>query len=82
MKWAYKLNLRPSGDIAKYKTGLVTKDFLQRPVIDFNEVYTPVARVKTTRIVVAIATYKRWKMHQLDVKSTFLDGSLENIEYM
>ncbi|PNX54537.1 putative copia-type polyprotein, partial [Trifolium pratense] len=65
VKWIYKLKLRPNGEIAKYKARLVARGFLQKAGIDFNEVYAPVARLETIRIVVTIAAYNGWKMHQL-----------------
>ena len=50
---------------------------MQKPGIDFDEVYAPVARLETIRIVVSTAAYRGWKIHQLDVKSSFLNGPLE-----
>src|ERR1044072_9843757 len=44
VKWIYKVKRRPNGEIAKYKARLVARGFLQKPGIDFNEVYAPVAR--------------------------------------
>src|SRR6187399_2543367 len=74
VKWVFKLKMKPNGEIAKYKARLVAKGFLQKQGLDFNEVFAPVARIETIRLVVAIATYKNWSMHQLDVKSAFLNG--------
>ncbi|MCI29822.1 pentatricopeptide repeat-containing protein, partial [Trifolium medium] len=71
-----------NGEIAKYKARLVAKGFLQKPDLDFNEVFTPVARLETIRLVVAIASYKDWAMHQLDVKSAFLNGPLKEEVYV
>ena len=82
VKWIYKVKQRPNGEIAKYKARLVAIGFLQQPGIDFNEVYAPVARIKKIRIVVSIAAYRGWKMHQLDVKSAFLNGPLEEEVYV
>lgn len=56
---------------------LVAKGFVQRAGIDFNEVYKPITILETIRILVAIATCKGCKMHQLNVKSYFLKGPLE-----
>lgn len=81
VKWFYKLKLIPNGEIANYKAMLVAKGFLQRPGIDFNEVYAPIYRLETIRIIVEIAKNKGWKMHQLDVKFIFLNGPLEEEVY-
>jgi hypothetical protein len=81
VKWVFKLKMKPNGEIAKYKARLVAKGFLQKQGLDFNEVFAPVARIETIRLVVAIATYKNWSMHQLDVKSAFLNGPLDEEVY-
>lgn len=73
----YKLKLRPDGKIFKYKGILGVKGFLQKPGVNVNKVYAHITMLKIIRLVVAIATYKGWKMHQLDVKSAFLNGPLE-----
>ncbi|WJX39555.1 DNA helicase [Trifolium repens] len=82
VKWVFKLKMKPIGEIAKYKARLVAKGFLQKHGLDFNEVFAPVARIETIRLVVAIATYKSWSMHQLDVKSAFLNGPLDEEVYV
>lgn len=49
--WVFKIKMRPSGEISKYKARLVARGFLQKPDINFNEVYAPVTRLETIRIV-------------------------------
>lgn len=73
VKWVYKLKLISNSEITKYKARLVAKGFLQRPRIDFNKVYASVAILETINIMVVITSYKWWKMHKLDVKSSFLN---------
>ena len=60
----------------------MARGFLQKPGIDFDEVYAPVTRIETIRIIVSIAACRGWKMHQLDVKSAFLNGPLEEEVYV
>ena len=55
---------------------------MQNARIDYGEVYAPVARIETVIFVVAIATNANWSMHQLDVKSAFLNGPLEEEVYV
>lgn len=55
----------------------MARGFLQKPDIDFDEVYTPITRMETLKIIVSTTTYRGWKIPQLDVKSTFLNGPLE-----
>ena len=56
---------------------MVARGFAQQPGIDFNEMFAPVARMDTVRTVLAIAAQNKWHVHQMDVKSTFLNGYLE-----
>lgn len=77
MKWVYKIKLNPDGKVNKYKVRLVAKGFLQQPGVDFGEVFAPIARVETVRMVVAFASQKNWAMCHMDVKSAFLNGPLE-----
>lgn len=68
VKRVFKLKLRANGEITKYKARLMEIGFLQKPSINFNKVYAPIARLKTIRIVVSTPTYKGGKIHQLNVK--------------
>lgn len=60
----------------------MARGFQQKYGIDFNEVYAPVARLGTIRIVMSTTSYHGWKIHQLDVKLTFLNGPLEEEVYL
>ena len=75
VKWVMKL--KPDGTVAKHKTRLVARGFLQRASLDYSEVFAPVARLETKRFVIALAHSRDWPLYQLDVKSTFLNGTLE-----
>jgi hypothetical protein len=61
----------------KLKAILVVRGFLLKAAIDYGEVFAPVARMETIRLVVSIASLNDWKIHQMDVKSVFLNGPLE-----
>ncbi|CAL2228453.1 unnamed protein product [Prunus armeniaca] len=54
----------------------VAKGYAQKPGLDYNETYAPVARLDTIRTLIALAAQKEWKLYQLDVKSAFLNGVL------
>jgi hypothetical protein len=82
VKWVYKTKLNAEGEVEKYKARLVAQGFSQRPDIDYNETFDPVARIDTMRMVLAIAAQNRWIMHQMDVKSAFLNGYLEEEIYV
>lgn len=82
VKWVYKIKLNPNGEVNKYKARLVAKGFLQKPGVDFGEVFAPVARIETVRLVIAYAHWHNWPMYHLDVKSAFLNGPLDEEVYV
>jgi hypothetical protein len=77
LKWVYKLKRNEAGDIVKHKARLVTRRFVQQEGIDFDEVFTPVARMESVRLLLALAAQEGWRVHHMDVKSTFLNGDLK-----
>ena len=70
------------GNVEKHKERMVARGFTQQPSIDFNEAFTPVAGMDTIGTVLAIAAQNKWHVHQMDVKSTFLNGYLEEEVYV
>lgn len=68
VKWVFKTKLNEDGEVDKYKARLVVKGYAQEEGIDYNEVFAPVARWDTIRILLAIAAQRGWKVYQLDVK--------------
>ncbi|KAI5327982.1 hypothetical protein L3X38_027378 [Prunus dulcis] len=82
VKWTYKTKLNLDGTVQKDKARLVAKGYSQKPGIDFNETFAPVARLDTIRTLVALPAQKGWKLFQLDVKSAFLNGVLHEEVYV
>ncbi|KAK9928322.1 hypothetical protein M0R45_025465 [Rubus argutus] len=82
VKWVYKTKLNELGEVSKYKARLVVKGYSQQHGIDYTEVYAPVARMDTVRMIIALTAQKGWKLHQLDVKSAFLHGELKEDVYV
>lgn len=82
VKWVYKTKLNENGEIDKCKARLVVKGYAQKHGIDYNEVFAPVARWDTIRMVLAIAAQKGWTVFQLDVKSAFLHGELSETVFI
>ena len=76
-KWLYKTKFNANGSIDKYKARLVAKGYSQKDGIDYEVTFSLVAKVNTIRIMIALATQHNWKIHQLDVKSSFLNGYLK-----
>lgn len=77
VKWVYKTKINEKGEIDKHKARLVAKGYKQEHGIDYMEVFAPVARHDTIRLVTALAACNSWPIFQLDVKSAFLRGDLE-----
>eukprot|EP00268_Persea_americana_P053619 TRINITY_DN60865_c0_g1_i1.p1 TRINITY_DN60865_c0_g1~~TRINITY_DN60865_c0_g1_i1.p1 ORF type:complete len:349 (+),score=54.58 TRINITY_DN60865_c0_g1_i1:103-1047(+) len=77
VKWMYKTKYKPDGQVDRLKARLVVKGYKQKPGIDYYEVFALVARLDTIRMVIALAAQKQWRIHQMDVKSAFLNGLLE-----
>jgi hypothetical protein len=70
------------GNIVKYKARLVAKGYVQQPGVDFDKVFAPVARLEFVRLLLAIAAHYGWGIHHMDVKSTFLNGELQEEVYV
>ena len=82
LKWVYKVKRDECGAIVKYKARLVARGFVQREGIDFEEVFAPVARMESIRLLLAMAAAKDWRVHHLDVKSALLNGELAEIVFV
>ena len=82
LKWIYKIKFNQEGDIQKHKGRLVARGFTQKPGIDFYGTFSQVARLETIRTVIVVAAQKKWKIFQLYVKSTFLNGKLDEEIYV
>jgi len=82
VKWVYKTKKNAKGEVQRFKARLVAKGYKQREGIDYGEVFTPVARLETIKLMISLAAQQRWKIYQLDVKSAFLNGFLEEEIYV
>ena len=77
VKWVYKTKLKANSEVDKYNARLVSKGYKQEFGVDYKEVFAPVARHDTIRLVIALASQHSWPIFQMDVKSAFLHGDLE-----
>jgi len=75
-KWVYRIKYNQNGEIDKYKARLVAKGFSQQEGIDYEETFAPTAKWNTIHLKLALAAKKGWKVHQMDVKSSFLNKYL------
>ena len=80
-KWVFKKKLRPDGTIEMYKARLVAKGYTQKEE-DFFDTYSPVARLTTIRVLLSLTASYGLLVHQMDVKTAFLNGELEEEIYM
>lgn len=81
-KWIFKKKLKSDGSIDKYKARLVAKGYRQKEGLDFFDTYSRVTRITSIRILIAIAAIHNLEIHQMDVKTAFLNGELEEKIYM
>ena len=81
-RWIYKIKYAADGRIEKYKARFVAKGYAQKEGIDIEETLVPVARYTSIRSVISLATQMGWEIHQMDVKTTFLNGVIEEEVYI
>src|SRR5271169_1952510 len=81
-RWVFKHKLDPDGNILQYKARLVAKGFTQQYGIDYDETYAPVAKFPSIRTLLAIGNSLNMEIHQMDVKTAFLNGDLDEEIYM
>ena len=81
-KWIFKKKMKADGSIDKYKARLVIKGYNQNEGFDYFDTYSPVTRISSIRMLIAIAAIHNLEIHQMDVKTTFLNGDLDEEIYM
>ena len=82
VKWVFKKKMNVQGEIKRYKAQLVAKGYKQRERVDYAEVFAPVTRMETIRLLISIAAQNKWPIFQMDVKSAFLNGVLKEEVYI
>ncbi|ODM88049.1 Retrovirus-related Pol polyprotein from transposon TNT 1-94 [Orchesella cincta] len=81
-RWVYRVKRNPDGSIARYKSRLVIRGYLQEKGIDFHETFANVARLESIRLLLAIAVKMGYHISTLDVITAFLQGELNEVIYM
>ncbi|GJX28174.1 retrotransposon protein, putative, ty1-copia subclass [Tanacetum coccineum] len=81
-KWIFKKKTDMDGIVHAYKARLVAKGYTQRYGVDFEKTFSPVADIKAIRILISVAAYYDYEIWQMDVKSSFLNGYLDEDIYM
>nr|GFC00968.1 copia protein [Tanacetum cinerariifolium] len=82
LKWIFKNKHDEEQTVIRNKSRLVVRGYRQEEGIDFEESFAPVARMKAIRILLAYAAHKSFTMFQMDVKTSFLHGSLKEDVYV
>jgi hypothetical protein len=81
-RWVFKIKRKADGSVDRYKMRLVAKGFSQKPGIDYEETFAPVAKFATIRALLSMAAHYDLEIHQMDVRTAFLNGDLEQDIYM
>ena len=81
-KWIFKKKMKANGSIDKYKARLVIKGYKQKEGLDYFDTYSPVTRISSIRMLIAITAIHNLEIHQMDVKTAFLNGDLDEEIYM
>jgi hypothetical protein len=79
-KWVYRIKKNAAGQVEKYRARLVAQGFSQIPGIDYFDTFAPVAKTTSTRVILTFAARNGWPVHQMDVKSAYLNGTLDDNE--
>ncbi|KAM5574982.1 hypothetical protein ABKV19_014096 [Rosa sericea] len=81
-KWVFKTKRNADGNIERYKARLVAKGYNQKEGIDYNETFSPVSTKDAFRVIMALVAHYDLELHQMDVKTAFLNGDLYEEIYM
>jgi hypothetical protein len=81
-RWLYKIKYNGDGSIERYKARLVAKGFAQHYGIDYDETYSPVFKLTSLRILLSIGAIYDLEIHQMDVKTAFLNGDIDTDIYI
>jgi hypothetical protein len=80
--WCGKTKRGENGEVVRNKSRLVAKGYSQKEEIDYEETFAPVTRLEAIRILLAFSVAKGFRLYQMDVKSAFLNGFLEEEVYV
>lgn len=81
-KWVFKIKTDENGNVERYKARLVAQGFSQKYGIDYDQIFSPVGRPETFRLILVVAGVKKFMLKQFDIQTAFLNGNLKEEIYM
>ena len=81
-KWVYKVKHATDGSMEKYKARFTARGFSQKEGEDYDETFAPVSRYTSIRAIISLVASMGWSLHQMDVKTRFLNGEIEEEVYI
>src|SRR5438128_8923052 len=81
-KWVFRNKQDENSVVIRNKARLVAQGFTQIECLDFGETYAPVARLESIRILITFATHHNFKLYQMNIKSTFLNGPIQELGFV
>uniref|UniRef100_A0AAV1V3A7 Reverse transcriptase Ty1/copia-type domain-containing protein n=1 Tax=Peronospora matthiolae TaxID=2874970 RepID=A0AAV1V3A7_9STRA len=81
-RWVFRVKENQAGEVERFKARLVAKGFSQKRGIDYDETFAPVAKFTSIRILLSLAAKYSLSVHQMDVKTAFLNGLLDEDIYI
>ena len=75
-KWVFKVKYKSDGTVERFKAQLVAKGYAQQPGVDYDETFSPVVKFRSIRALLALAVQHDLLLHQMDVVTAFLNGTL------
>jgi hypothetical protein len=82
VKWVFTVKRDEHRTLSKHKAHLVLKGYVYQHNIDYDEVFVSMARLDSVGLVITIVAYEGWEVHHMDVKTTFLNGDLQEEVYV